>query len=250
MLKKQKSGQVALIVLLIMIVILTIGLSLASRSITDVRISQDEKEALRAFSAAEAGIEEVLRDISYYAGKTEPVDVGDLQAIVAVEETGEGTTQKVEKGETMNILLDDLGAGDDLYVEWMVDPDEVPTPASIEIVVYATDSTFSRYAYNANGIAPPNTNDFDNGGAGGAGFHSRATVSLGANDSLARIRPFYNETTIKVTSNGNLGVQQYNITSSVEAESEKISKIEVTRTIPVLPPIFDYALFSGSNLSN
>lgn len=56
---KQK-GQAILIILLIMAVILTIALSIVSRSVTDVTISQKEDEAARAYSAAEAGIERTL----------------------------------------------------------------------------------------------------------------------------------------------------------------------------------------------
>jgi len=54
------SGQALLIILLIMAVGLTIGLSITSRSITDIKISELSEESARAFSAAEAGIEEVL----------------------------------------------------------------------------------------------------------------------------------------------------------------------------------------------
>lgn len=55
-----QKGQALLIVLLVMAVVLTIGLSLVSRSITDITISQKEEESARAFSAAEAGIERAL----------------------------------------------------------------------------------------------------------------------------------------------------------------------------------------------
>jgi len=57
---KRESGQALLIVLLSMAVVLTIVLSILSFSVTDVAISSREEEALRAFSAAEAGIEKSL----------------------------------------------------------------------------------------------------------------------------------------------------------------------------------------------
>ena len=50
-----------LILVLITVVGLTIGLSLVSRTITDVRISSQIEQSGRAFSAAEAGVEEALR---------------------------------------------------------------------------------------------------------------------------------------------------------------------------------------------
>jgi hypothetical protein len=54
------SGQAVLIILLVMAVILTIGLSVVSRSVTDINISQQSEDSARAFSAAEAGIEQAL----------------------------------------------------------------------------------------------------------------------------------------------------------------------------------------------
>lgn len=56
----KQSGQALLIILLVMSVVLTIGLSIASRSITDIAVSRQEEESSRAFSAAEAGIERFL----------------------------------------------------------------------------------------------------------------------------------------------------------------------------------------------
>lgn len=55
-----QSGQALLIILLVMAVILTIALSVVSRSVTDISVSQKEESAARAYSAAEAGIERVL----------------------------------------------------------------------------------------------------------------------------------------------------------------------------------------------
>ncbi len=58
--KHSQNGQALLIVLLSMAVILTIVLSVASRSVTDVTVTTYEEDALRAFSAAEAGVETAL----------------------------------------------------------------------------------------------------------------------------------------------------------------------------------------------
>lgn len=58
--KDRYAGQALLLVLLSMAVVLTIILSILSRSITDVSVTTSEEEALRAFSAAEAGVEQSL----------------------------------------------------------------------------------------------------------------------------------------------------------------------------------------------
>lgn len=59
-LRKLVEGQALLLVMLAMAAVMTVVLSVASRSITDVAISTTEEDALRAFSAAEAGIEKSL----------------------------------------------------------------------------------------------------------------------------------------------------------------------------------------------
>lgn len=58
--RQRVEGQALLIIVLVMAVALTIGLSVIARSITDIAISQKEEEAAKAFSAAEAGVEQAL----------------------------------------------------------------------------------------------------------------------------------------------------------------------------------------------
>lgn len=54
-------GQALLIVVLVMVIALTVGLSLASRSITNLRNSTDEANSQSAFAAAEAGVEQAVK---------------------------------------------------------------------------------------------------------------------------------------------------------------------------------------------
>ncbi len=57
---KRVSGQALILLLLSMGAVLTVILSVASRTITDVSVTSKDEESLRAFSAAEAGVEKVL----------------------------------------------------------------------------------------------------------------------------------------------------------------------------------------------
>jgi hypothetical protein len=59
-LRKKSSGQAILLVILGMAVVLTVVLSVVSRTVTDVSITTTEEESSKAFSAAEAGIERLL----------------------------------------------------------------------------------------------------------------------------------------------------------------------------------------------
>src|SRR3989344_2066165 len=58
---ERQKGQVLLIVVLVMIVALTVGLSLISRSVTNLRTSTEEAESQKALAAAEAGVEQALK---------------------------------------------------------------------------------------------------------------------------------------------------------------------------------------------
>jgi len=57
---KRESGQALLLVLLVLSLVLTLVLSSVSRSVTDVEISTYEDNSIRAFDAAEAGIEKTV----------------------------------------------------------------------------------------------------------------------------------------------------------------------------------------------
>lgn len=57
---KNKSGQALLIILLAMVTITTVVLSIVSRSVSEVEVTNKEEDSLRAFTAAEAGVEEAL----------------------------------------------------------------------------------------------------------------------------------------------------------------------------------------------
>ena len=61
MIKNKEKGQALLVVVLVMIVALTVGLSLTSRSIVSLRTSSEEADSQKALAAAEAGIEQALK---------------------------------------------------------------------------------------------------------------------------------------------------------------------------------------------
>src|SRR3972149_6444629 len=87
-----KQGQILILVLLAVVVILAVGLSVASRNITNLRTSTQTEQSQRAFSAAEGGVEDVLSRLSTIAqspsiatGVDVPVTVGDITANVNVK---------------------------------------------------------------------------------------------------------------------------------------------------------------------
>jgi len=85
-LPKNQSGQALLLVLLSMAVALTLVLSVLSRTISDVKISSQDENSLRAFSAAEAGVEQAL----VVGSDTGSVDIGDAKFSAKVSDFAEG----------------------------------------------------------------------------------------------------------------------------------------------------------------
>lgn len=113
---QKQNGQILLIVILVIIVASTIGLSLASRSITSLKSSTEEAESQEALAAAEAGIERAIQ------GKV-PIERMDLanDSNYSVEVT------KIEDASTFfmnggNVISKDEGA-DVWFVDHNVDGD-------------------------------------------------------------------------------------------------------------------------------
>jgi hypothetical protein len=248
--RNRQSGQVALIILLVMVVVLTVGLSLISHSVTDISISKDEEEAMRAFSAAEAGIEEALRqeDLLLWAPGETPkeVNVDEMKANVTVVAKNEIENKVVAENDFLNVNLE--GFSGTVNIEWEYNGDTPVHNAAIEVVLYdANNQTIDRYAYSPLGTCA--SSDFSLPIPGPTRVNN---IPVGVNDDLMRIRVLCHQTTLKVTANGGtLPTQEYQIDSRAAAGGQakgKTSAIEVSRTISSLPSIFDYVLFSGGNI--
>ncbi len=90
-------GQIILIILLVMAVGVTVGLSVANRAVTDVKISTQIEESNRAFSAAEAGIESILnQNLASVSGATLEGSLGpNDEASYRVEVTSVGNDSDI-----------------------------------------------------------------------------------------------------------------------------------------------------------
>ena len=139
-----------MLVLLSLSVVLTIVLFVLSRSVTDISTSTEQADSVRAFSAAEAGIEKALIT---GAGSGGVVQIGDASYSVSVSDYSEGAPSfnypaPLLSGETMTnwfVSHDDTGKitcaagflcfrGNTLKVCWgNPNPTEIP---AIEVSVY------------------------------------------------------------------------------------------------------------------
>lgn len=264
-LRKESSGQALLIVLLIMAVALTIGLSVISRSVTDIRISQQSEEAARAYSAAEAGIEEAL-----VTGTGNSASFSETGAAyqTAVAGFGEGT----------EFVFPQQLIPNEIYTLYLATYTSTNTPpfgpppygantidlcwggnAAVEASLYYSDAggyKVARYAVDPQCPSGGTCGEadrspgFDSPDIGGcADLAHKKTLNFPAGTLLfLRIRVFYENTRVGFSTGGPLLPSQGNRIESTGTAGQSTRKVEVVRFNPAPPEIFDFALYSGSDL--
>jgi len=273
-------GQALLVVLLIMAVALTIGLAVTSRTVTDIEISEQTEEAARAFSAAEAGIEEALVTVGQPMIESPP-DFGGEGVSFKTSRTDLGAESQYlfpeSKEEVRTLWLAEYPdtqsyTGDSLILYWG-NADSTDEPALEVTVYYQTgegEYKVLRYALdpvdNDNDFCLPdddtgiprceNVIDFDVSTfpIGGATAKYKATLDLSSVAGtllFARLRLLYSDELDQVlgseTASGNFPSQGVKIVSTGEAGGST-RKIEVVRLHPAPPGIFDFLLYSESDL--
>lgn len=272
--KRAYPGQVLLVVVLIMVVVLTIVLSLATRSITNTRLTSQDQDSKRALSAAEAGIEQALKQNSANIGAQ---SFGNDAAIKELSLTSlSGQDILVNNG--LGVSRDD---GADV---WFVDhnPDGTPdytssngttsltinwgkanevcsattttnTMAAIEIVLVKgpiASPQAVRYVYDPCVSAPSRQSNISfssptipGNTVEGVTFAYAATISGITNPLFARIIPLYADTVVGVQSDVALPTQG-TIVEALGTSGNAQRRVNTFRGYPKLPTeFFPYGIF-------
>lgn len=268
----QNSGQALLIILLVMAVALTIGLSIVSRSITDVSITGQEQESARAFSVAEAGLESLLAGGSGASFEgfdiaTETLELGNAldfafpkKIIVGDAQTVWLVSHDLDDEDILNNDFNHARTYFDLY--WGNEDqsaDEETTPA-LEATLYYNDGEYK----TLKAIYDPNTarrlsNNFavaDIGSYSVSGkslsFHAQMSgLPSSADMYLLRLKLIYNDSAqvIAVESDVDLPLQGNCFTSTATSQETGIARrVQQCKLYKSLPSIFDYVLYSAGGL--
>lgn len=153
-----RPGQALLVVLLMLGVALTIGVSIASRSTTEVEISATQQEAARALEAAEAGLEKALGGVIVSDTLSEPVAPGVPERFsVSFTQLVDADTMRfpgIRGGDNVTVNLEPPAPTVDppmpndarVLICWGYQPTPGLEPA-IEVVVYSrrNESGMERY---------------------------------------------------------------------------------------------------------
>lgn len=262
--RKTAPGQALLILILVMAVGLTVGLSLSTRSVSDLKVSGQTEDSSRAFSAAEAGIEAALKgdtalsgtvgngsyalSILTAGGNDSPFPLGDL----AVFDTY--TVWLVGHNAAGDLDWATVYAGNTIDLCWQKAESGSPEPAMEATVLYKDLGNVYkiwRGAYDSDAVR--RAGNFFAGTDSGtcAGLANKKTINLSSligTKIALRLRPFYAKASVSVAPlvANNLPGQGLSI-SSVGTSGQTTRKVLVTQSYASLPPIFDYVLFSGKD---
>jgi len=254
-------GQALLIILLIMAVALTIGLSIVSRSITDIKISELSEEGARAFSAAEAGVEKAL--LTYTSGEG-TIGEAEYEAKYETETTGiaEDETlfvfpEKVKINQPQTLYLaeynPDDGSLSPYYTKGTIDVCW-DGDAALEVGIYYQEEgnyKVKRYALDPDS-GRRGINKFDPPDLGScAGLSRKKTLDLPVNPLFLRLRVLYEDARVGVKAPGGTGgvlPSQGIKIESVGTAGEATRKVEVVKFHPAPPPFFDMVLYSKQDL--
>lgn len=277
--RTRQEGQVVLITLLVLTIATTVALSLISRTTTDVTITNQVEESSRAFSAAEAGIEEALRSGIGTSG-AQTLAGGRATYNVTVSSIGDAAgmfefPKKIQEGTTETLWLVSHDAnGVPIETPTYTSPtigicwsSETVPPALVATVLYkeSSDNSYrvTKAAFDPNGVRATSNkfvSTYEPGGCSGTGATGyRETIDFTVltpsldptTDTLIslRIRPVYSDATIAIDSGAAvLPVQGNRIESTGSTTSGTNRKIVVFQQYRSPATMFDAALYSQGTL--
>lgn len=245
------SGQVGVIILLIMTVLLTVGLSVASRTTQDLFLSQQQVNSARVFNAAEAGVDQAFSTSFDFEGDVETGTISNFNNDEIDVEYQIAKLYQVETRlfEMYSVVADVAGnPGLSLQIDWSRDDDCATADiASLIASIYYNDAGTTRVRHypiqgcdRGDNFDPATAINVD-------GYRRRYILPLTTDDQFVRIKPVYADTFIRVRGDGwTMPEQQYNVRSeAVNTNGTETRIINVSRTLDGAPSIFDYAVFSG-----
>lgn len=239
--RKNESGFVVIVTMLIMVGLISLGLSVANQSTEDTAESGDESQAVRVFNAAEAGVEELLSAPLVDDGGTIQTTLPDFDGAALRYRVMEQYTLETHllEGGTATIDLPGGYAGN-IIINW-------DSAAALLIAIYTDDASVQTVQYvGANPYTAVRIAGFDS--AANVSSKSRYQFTAPANTKMVRIKSLLAATNLTVESS--FPDPQYHTVRSEATGADGVTRtIEVNKTIEVPPAILDYAVYSGGSIT-
>ncbi|MGI5826136.1 MAG: hypothetical protein ACOX50_01855 [Patescibacteria group bacterium] len=264
-----QAGQVVLVILLVVSVILVVGLSAVSLSVTDIKLSQQSQESARALYIAQAGLEKAIRANADVSGEDSSLsveysvvkeDLGNSDVFVFPDafEAGDGISFWFLPHNPDGSLDTTYNPPNRFSIAW----GESDTNTALEAtVIYQFAGSFytQRYVYGPDNFNGEPTGFTPSAGPlafGGKNFLSSSgeiSFPAGAVPYLMQLRLLFNSSPqfIGVRSGDSADFPQqgscFTATATVP-ESGITRKLEQCQLWPTVPTIFNYLLFSEGSI--
>jgi hypothetical protein len=260
---KNEKGQVVVSVILVMMIALAIGIGISTNFVKTLRISTRSDASSRAFTVAEALIENILS--IPYETLYEYIQFNSCGSDCYLEILGDdgvlavATATLSVAGDSPNPYPASLSTGavveinvrgypDDtnLYVCWN-DPSVGESPSVVSQLLHGTSGNYNLDLYAVNSVSSTNSaNGFDSASPMG-GYENCFPVDSNDTPVALRLRSVYNDVDAFVVPESSEEIPSQGII--IEAEGtflDTVKKVEVLKGEPFLPLPFDYALYSKS----
>lgn len=270
-----QDGQILLIVVLTMVIVLTVGLSIASRIVTELKLSKQNEESQRAFQAAEAGIEQTL---SKGTNISEPVSLGNNASFTTTFTIDNGSAivlnngQEVDQAVGADVWLSDypeysspMGGGlpVNVTVYWgspsqtscLSSSGDLSIPALEIVLLQGSVATPSIQKYILEGSGCSRIAGASSGTPGtftvkSTQFSNSASLSF-TNGLIMKVIPIFNsslvgfQVQIPPSPSGTIFPAQGSVITSIGNSGDTVRKVVYYKSYPQLPlEVFPYSLLS------
>lgn len=259
MFKNSQRGQALLIVVLAMVVALTVGLSVVSKSITNLRTSTEEANSQKALAAAEAGIEQAIKNgvsIAQGSFSNDTTYSTEISQVLGASFLLNGGNPVVQDG-GIDLWLSDYseneanlynnpwppgGGNGNLTIKWGSSSDPCSN-AAIQVVLITGNKAspaVRRYAYDPC-AARRGSNNFASAplvasSISGKTLYYEATIAV-SSGLIGKIIPIYFNTPVGVIGSVALPLQGSTITSIGKSGGTE-RKVNVFQGYPEIPSEF------------
>lgn len=268
--KNSENGQILLIVVLTMILALTVGLSIASRTVTELKLARQSEESQRALQAAEAGIEQVAKSPTLTSSGTFTNNAKFTTTVTTDSDTQVllNNGQEVDQATGSDVWLSEhttyanpMGNGSPVTVTiyWGTKDQSTCSVSGGPAVIPALEilllegsidvPTFKKYVYEpslcsripgATKIATSSTATNVNG----VDFYYSISLPSITNGRIMKIVPIYASGKIGIKSSGPAFPAQGSIIESTGTSGDTVRKVIYYQSFPQLPEVFQYSILS------
>lgn len=257
-----RSGQITILVLLLSLLGLTTALSVASRSLSDLKQVTQVDVGTKAFAAAEAGLQYGLNQLSTGGPITGSVAIPGATVNYQID-TSVGNIATIP-----SVTVDDVNQLDLSAVTSNTKSFDIfwQGNGQIEAIVLDKNNIIRRFIFNAygtsghgfsSGISTTDTANCPSSCLTGYSGYTSCTgdnVDFQSNDKLLRIKALTNSTPVLVCAL-NAGKSQINmptpiiiVTATATTTNGTVKKVQAAKFPPTLPAIFDYALYTNGTI--